>query len=193
MLLNYSQPTLPFFSGWNVVAQIIAYVVVAFFLRSVCPPRTRTQRTPFLTLCFLLLLFALLRLLLPASLCIFLALEKPAMGAVSLLLYTLNGGGGKGRGGAGRGGAQGGDEGATAASANNGTGAGERLLARQDGAPARAGSFLEHQTRTERQLSTVADADNEAVAMATPQLDNNLRASSGAAAQVAAQLAPRDL
>ncbi len=124
----------------------------------------------------------------PASLCIFLALEKPAMGAVSLLLYTLNGGGVKGRGGA-----QGADEGATAASGNNGTGAGERLLARQDGAPVRAGSFLEHQTRTERQLSTVADADNEAVAMATPQIDNNLRASGGAAAQVAAQLAPRDL
>jgi hypothetical protein len=118
------------------------------------------------------------------SFCIFMSLEKPSMGMVSLLLFSLNGGGSRGRGGA-----QGRDEGATTTSNSNGSGVGERLLTREDVAPARAGSFLEHQTNTERQLSTVADADNEVVAMATPQIDNHRGA--GAAAEVAAH-APRD-
>jgi hypothetical protein len=110
-------------------------------------------------------------------------LEKPSMGMVSLLLFALNGGGSRGRGGA-----QGRDEGATTTSNSNGSGVGERLLT-QDGAPARAGSFLEHQTNTERQLSTVADADNEVVAMATPQIDNH---NGGGAAAAFAAHAPRD-
>ncbi len=119
-LLNFSQPRLPFFTGYNIFAQVIAYVAIAYVL----------------------------------SFTIFHLIEKPAMNMVSFLLFSLQGR---------RTPPSDNDARVQDGSNDNNT---TSLLG---GNAERRESFADHSRSLQRELSTVADVDQETLMFASPR------------------------